>query len=169
MDAIVYTSNTGFTEKYAKMLGGKLFLPVYSLEEAKGTQKILESKSGEGTETQPSGSEADQDGQRAGQNPGHTAGTSENSGTGVTGLWEKAKGAFGSAKETVTGAVENVTLSSEELLQKIEHSLSRFVEAIAVLLITSCVIPILVLLVFFWLIKVFLDLDMSGSLVKIRS
>ena len=140
-----------------------------TLEEAKGTQKILESKSGEGTETQPSGSEADQDGQRAGQNPGHTAGTSENSGTGVTGLWEKAKGAFGSAKETVTGAVENVTLSSEELLQKIEHSLSRFVEAIAVLLITSCVIPILVLLVFFWLIKVFLDLDMSGSLVKIRS
>ena len=65
----------------------------------------------------------------------------------MTGLWEKAKGAFGSAKETVTGAVENVTLSSEELLQKIEHSLSRFVEAIAVLLITSCVIPILVLLV----------------------
>lgn len=75
-----------------------------TLEEAKGTQKILESKSGEGTETQPSGSEADQDGQRAGQNPGHTAGTSENSGTGVTGLLEKAKGAFGSAKETVTGA-----------------------------------------------------------------
>lgn len=36
MDAIVYTSNTGFTEKYAKLLGGKLFLPVYSLEEAKG-------------------------------------------------------------------------------------------------------------------------------------
>ena len=25
MDAIVYTSNTGFTEKYAKLLGGKLF------------------------------------------------------------------------------------------------------------------------------------------------
>ena len=52
---------------------------------------------------------------------------------------------------------------------KIEHSLSRFAEAIAVMLITSCVIPVLVLLVFFWLIKVFLDLDMSGSLVKIRS
>ena len=87
----------------------------------------------------------------------------------MTGLWEKAKGAFGSAKETVTSAVENVTLSSEALLQKIEHSLSRFAEAIAVMLITSCVIPVLVLLVFFWLIKVFLDLDMSGSIVKIRS
>ena len=41
--------------------------------------------------------------------------------------------------------------------------------SIAEMLITSCVIPVLVLLVFFWLIKVFLDLDMSGSLVKIRS
>lgn len=36
--------------------------------------------------------------------------------------------------------------------------------SIAKMLITSCVIPVLVLLVFFWLIKVFLDLDMSGSL-----
>lgn len=135
-----------------------------TLEEAKGTQKILESESGEEAGTQQSGSEADQDGQRAGRNPGHAAGTSENSGTGVTGLWEKAKGAFGSAKETVTSAVENVTLSSEELLQKIEHSLSRFVEAIAVMLITSCVIPILVLLVFFWLIKVFLDLDFTKNI-----
>ena len=59
--------------------------------------------------------------------------------------------------------MENVTLSSEELLQKIEHSLSRFVEAIAVMLITSCVIPILVLLVFFWLIKVLLDVDVSRN------
>ena len=36
--------------------------------------------------------------------------------------------------------------------------------SIVEMLITSCVIPVLVLLVFFWLIKVFLDLDMSGSL-----
>ena len=41
MDAIVYTSNTGFTEKYAKLLGGKLFLPVYSLEEAKGKLETI--------------------------------------------------------------------------------------------------------------------------------
>lgn len=36
MNAIVYTSNTGFTAQYAKMLGEKLNLPVYSLDEAKG-------------------------------------------------------------------------------------------------------------------------------------
>ena len=35
MNAIVYTSNTGFTAQYAKFLGGKLNLPVYSLDAAK--------------------------------------------------------------------------------------------------------------------------------------
>lgn len=45
MKAIVYTSNTGNTESYAKLLGKKTGLPVYSLKEAtksisKGTSVI---------------------------------------------------------------------------------------------------------------------------------
>ena len=32
--AIVYTSNTGYTAEYARMLGGEINLPVYTLEEA---------------------------------------------------------------------------------------------------------------------------------------
>ena len=79
--------------------------------------------------------------------------------SGVTGLWDKAKDALSSAKDSVTTAVGNVTISSEELVQKVQDSLNHFVEAVAVMLITSCVIPILVLLVFFWLIKVLLDVD----------
>ncbi|MGN1002137.1 MAG: hypothetical protein ACI4PC_05150 [Oscillospiraceae bacterium] len=35
-NAIVYTSNTGYTEQYAKLLGGKTGLPVYALSEAGG-------------------------------------------------------------------------------------------------------------------------------------
>ncbi len=35
MKAIVYTSSTGFTAAYAKMLGDKTALPVYALNEAK--------------------------------------------------------------------------------------------------------------------------------------
>ena len=35
--AIVYTSNTGFTARYAKLLGEKNTLPVHSLDEAKAT------------------------------------------------------------------------------------------------------------------------------------
>ena len=34
LDAIVFTSQTGFTRQYAEMLGQTLVLPVYSLEEA---------------------------------------------------------------------------------------------------------------------------------------
>lgn len=34
IEAIVYTSNTGYTEKYAVLLGKCLHLPVYSLKEA---------------------------------------------------------------------------------------------------------------------------------------
>ena len=45
IQAIVYTSNTGSTERYAKMLGHELELPVYSLDEAKkalkGGQEII--------------------------------------------------------------------------------------------------------------------------------
>ena len=33
-NAIVYTSNTGYTRQYAKLLGDKTDLPVYSLDEA---------------------------------------------------------------------------------------------------------------------------------------
>ncbi len=35
MKAIIYTSNTGFTRKYAEMLGEMTMLPVYPLPEAK--------------------------------------------------------------------------------------------------------------------------------------
>ena len=34
-DAVVYTSNTGYTRRYAEMLGEKTGLPVYALSAAK--------------------------------------------------------------------------------------------------------------------------------------
>lgn len=39
MKAVVYTTNTGSTERYAKMLGSRIDLPVYTLDDAK---KVLE-------------------------------------------------------------------------------------------------------------------------------
>lgn len=35
MDAIVYTTNTGFTEQYARLLAKRVALPVFSLKEAR--------------------------------------------------------------------------------------------------------------------------------------
>ena len=89
--------------------------------------------------------------------------------TEISGFWQKAKDALSGAKDSVASAVENVTLSSEELVQKVETSLSHFVEAVAVMLITSCVIPLLVLFVFFWLIKILVDVDLSSGKFQKRN
>lgn len=123
-----------------------------TLEEAKGTEQLLENSveaeaSDNTAESTVSGNQTSQSQQAA-----------ENSN-----LWQKAKDALSSAKESVASVVENVTISSEELVRKVETSLSHFVEAVAVMLITSCVIPLLVLFVFFWLIKILVDVDLSSG------
>ena len=117
-----------------------------TLEDAKSTREMLENSSDSGQEQNEQTQESEME-----------------QTSGVTGLLDKAKDALSSAKDSVTTAVGNVTISSEELVQKVQDSLNHFVEAVAVMLITSCVIPILVLLVFFWLIKVLLDVDISSG------
>ena len=117
-----------------------------TLEDAKSTREMLENSSDSGQEQNEQTQESEME-----------------QTSGVTGLWDKAKDALSSAKDSVTTAVGNVTVSSEELVQKVQDSLNHVVEAVAVMLITSCVIPILVLLVFFWLIKVLLDVDISSG------
>lgn len=52
----------------------------------------------------------------------------------------------------VQGGVTGVT-------QKVQNVLNNFIEALAVMIVTSCVIPIVVLLFFAWLIKVILGID----------
>ena len=130
-----------------------------TLEEAKGTEKLLENNAESEAADHASGSAAldnqtDQSQQTTEQSQQITE---------ISGFWQKAKDALSGAKDSVASAVENVTLSFEELVQKVETSLSHFVEAVAVMLITSCVIPLLVLFVFFWLIKILVDVDLSSG------
>ena len=63
-------------------------------------------------------------------------------------------GIVSKVEETVTGATKNV-----------ETVLNRFIEALAVMLVTSCLIPILVLVFFVWLVKMLLgvDFDFHGA------
>ena len=63
-------------------------------------------------------------------------------------LWDKIK-------DGTTGAVK-----------KVEESLNQFVEALAVLIVTSCIIPILVLVFFVWLMKMLLGMDGSLKITK---
>lgn len=132
-----------------------------TIEDAKNTQNILENSdlvndtSATETETGTTGAA--------------TANTQEknNSESGsASNIFDWAKDAISSAKDSVANVVENVTISTEELVQKVENSLNHFIEAVAVMIITSCVIPMLVLLLFFWMVKIVLDVDLSG--IKIR-
>lgn len=130
-----------------------------TLEEAKGTEKLLENNAeSEATDHTSSSAASDNQTDQSQQITGQSQQTTE-----ISGFWQKAKDALSGAKDSVASAVENVTISSEELVQKVETSLSHFVEAVAVMLITSCVIPLLVLFVFFWLIKILVDVDLSGG------
>ena len=53
----------------------------------------------------------------------------------------------------ITTALKRLTQSVTELCDRAAEILNRFVESLAVLIVTSCVIPLLVLVFFLWLIR----------------
>ena len=139
-----------------------------TIDEAKNTQNILENSS---TESSTTGTETD--GNTATEKTTEDTAESTTPKDSIGGIFgygsniiNMAKDALSDAKETVSNAVENVAISSEELVEKVENSLNRFIEAVAVMIITSCVIPMLVLLLFFWMVKIVLDVDLGGVKIK---
>lgn len=74
----------------------------------------------------------------------------ESSGSDTGGKSSFWSGLVDKVEDTVTGAKVNL-----------ENTLNRFIEAIAVMLVTSCVIPILVLLFFVWLVKLVLGVNIT--------
>lgn len=129
-----------------------------AMEEAKETQDIVGDVSDrESTTEAASDTQSDRKEQ--------SANNDTTSDSGVFGFLDKAKDAISNAKDSVNDAVSNVAVSSEELVKKVENTLNRFIEAVAVMIITSCVIPILVMVFFFWLIKILLEVDVAKSKV----
>ena len=121
-----------------------------TIEDARNTQNILENSGvvddTNATETTGIGTT---------EVPGTVTGNvqeKENNNSGsVSNIFDWAKDAISGAKDSVANVVENVTVSTEELVQKVEN---------------SCVIPMLVLLLFFWMVKIVLDVDLSGVKIK---
>ena len=62
-----------------------------------------------------------------------------------------------SIPETVTGAAENAATEAQQ-------TLNDYIETLSVMIVTSCVIPVLVLVFFLWLAKVILGLNVSAPL-----
>ena len=54
---------------------------------------------------------------------------------------------------------EGVSSAATAAVDKLKHVLNDFLEALAVMLVTSCLIPVLVLVFFVWLLKLFLGVD----------
>ena len=73
----------------------------------------------------------------------------EDSQSGLSGLFSK-----------VTDSITGIAGSA---VQKLTDALNRFIEAAAVLLVTSCLIPILVLLFFLWLVKLVLGVNLYST------
>ena len=133
-----------------------------TIEDAKNTQNILEN-----SDLVNDTNEAETTGTGAAEAATGNTQEKDNSNSGsVTNIFDWAKDAISSAKDSVANVVENVTISTEDLVQKVENSLNHFIEAVAVMIITSCVIPMLVLLLFFWMVKIVLDVDLSGMKIK---
>ena len=63
-------------------------------------------------------------------------------------------GFFQDAIDTVTGGISSAVEGAQE-------SLNQFIESLAVMLVTSCLIPILVLLFYFWVAKILLGVNID--------
>ena len=68
---------------------------------------------------------------------------------------EKKGNIFSDLLSTVT---ETVSIATD----KVENVLNHYLEALAVLLVTTCVIPVLVLFFFVWLVKIVLGIDIPA-------
>ena len=77
---------------------------------------------------------------------------------GFTGFWNKVTDSVSDMKESVANTASSLTTNVAE---KAKESVNQFLEATAVMLVTSCVIPIIVMLFFFWLVKIILEADIQ--------
>lgn len=64
-------------------------------------------------------------------------------------------------KGFLDGIISSVQNGVSSATEKVENILNNFIEALAVMLVTSCVIPVLVLVFFVWIIKMVLNVDVS--------
>ena len=91
------------------------------------------------------------------------------------GFWENIgnsiANAVGGAKdkvvETVGSAVTVVKDKANKLIDKLTSQLNKMIETIAVMLVTTCVIPILVILLFLWLVKMLFSVEVNVDMKKV--
>ena len=63
----------------------------------------------------------------------------------------------------IASIMGRISETAGTLTDKAAHILNRYVETLAVMIVTTCIIPILVLLFFLWLVKQLSGIDLSGN------
>ena len=80
--------------------------------------------------------------------------TEQEEGNWFTDLVQGAQGAVGGVVDTVGGAFADTTTW-------LQDTLNSFLEVVAVMLVTSCIVPILVLILFLHIVKAIFNVDIS--------
>lgn len=79
---------------------------------------------------------------------------------------EVEQGIWGTITSTVTDAISSISDGVSKLIEKGKNVLSKFIDAIAILLITTCVIPIAVLFFIIWIIKIIFGVNIPVKDIK---
>lgn len=66
---------------------------------------------------------------------------------------------FGKIRDSFTETVASVGNNASSALEKAERYLNNMIEALAVMIVTNCLIPILVIIFFLWICKTVLSVD----------
>ena len=82
------------------------------------------------------------------------------------GIANAASGAKDKVVETVGGVVSIVKDKANILIDKLTSQLNKMIETIAVMLVTTCVIPVLVILFFIWLVKMLFSVEINVDMKK---
>ena len=82
----------------------------------------------------------------------------------------EAGNGLGKIVQSLKNSGDRIANGTSQMIDYFERLLSRFVESLAILLVISCVIPLLVLLAFVWLVKALfqLEIKLPGSRVENR-
>jgi Ca2+-dependent lipid-binding protein len=162
-------------------------------QELNAEREMLEAEEAESGESSKSAAAASQNGKTAAGNSGNTkqstTGNSKSTGnnsqsTTATGknsasteaaaakddqdeekptIWQRITGIPSAVADTATSALTGASEVTQEKIEELQTLLNNFLESVAVMIITSCVIPILVLLFFIYVIKLVFDYRPSGS------
>ena len=71
------------------------------------------------------------------------------------------KNAIDNITNTAANATEAIVNYGKNIVEKAKNALNNFIEATAVMLVTSCVIPLITFFIFVWLMKLILELDIK--------